>query len=142
MIYKAARDIAADFSDPRYKKAAEKVRLPYWDYFKPREKKQTNFPGVPNGDGTTSYHYDFRMPDVMCADVVFVYRPNKKDPTLEKVLVKMPRNPLQGYIFPGGDGNIPVKDWDNLDENDKRNKQVECSIPVKRCAIAKVMMTS
>ncbi|KAK7698938.1 hypothetical protein SLS57_012491 [Botryosphaeria dothidea] len=41
-IYSKMEEIAAQFGDPKYRYAARKFRLPYWDYFHPRHSIETS----------------------------------------------------------------------------------------------------
>lgn len=72
--------------------AAQRFRLPYWDYWKPRG-GSTEFPGIggSKGKGTTEFQYDFRLPDIFVAPFVMVRVGGKLVPI---------DNPLASYTVP------------------------------------------
>ncbi|KAF5681684.1 tyrosinase precursor (monophenol monooxygenase) [Fusarium circinatum] len=98
-IFRQIDNIAKRFSESsevsdedkqKYKAAAKKFRLPYWDYFRPRGGPVT-FPGVVDGTTTTA-PYDFHAPRIFTEKRVMVKRlPDNK-------LIKMP-NPFFQFEF-------------------------------------------
>ena len=106
-------EIALKFS-PAYKyiKAVMDFRLPYWDYFRPRDFR-IEFPGIngrrdkhgnldPKDPGFTSYPYDFGVPQILTLEKVIVQLPGGRS--------KLEENPLRTYWFPLGEV-IPEKQW-------------------------------
>ncbi|KAF5633637.1 Tyrosinase [Fusarium tjaetaba] len=98
-IFRQVDNIAKRFSESpdvsdedkqKYKAAAKKFRLPYWDYYRPRGGPVT-FSGVVNGNTTTS-PYDFHAPRIFTKKRVMVKRlPDNK-------LIEMP-NPFFQFEF-------------------------------------------
>ena len=76
---------------PGYLAAARAFRLPYWDYFRPRD-VDARFPGIKLEGLRTSYDYDFRMPDILNVRDVMVRMP--PDDKLE-----IRNNPLYNFKF-------------------------------------------
>ncbi|GME33151.1 Tyrosinase [Neofusicoccum parvum] len=103
-IYATMQEIAADFTDPKYRTAARTFRLPYWDYFRPRERKDTGLTGFRAGK-QTSFPYDFGLPAVLRSKKLMVYRPK----TNETKPVDMD-NPLMAFNFPKTDG-LTSTEW-------------------------------
>lgn len=89
-------------------KAVQKFRLPYWDYFRPRD-YQTTFPGVLTGDGFTNFPYDFSVPQCLTVDRIIVSEPQNGKPVR-----KLIPNPLRSYTFPLENG-LKDSDWAKLD---------------------------
>lgn len=114
------QQIAAQFDDPKYRLAADKFRLPYWDYFHPREQKNTVFPGIGPG-GKTSFPYDFRMPSVLKEEQLMVYRPKTQEPNDEKCLVPMD-NPLKTFNFPTKN-SITTDEWQVMEREEAAKAQ-------------------
>ena len=103
-IFKKMVDLAETFPEAdkqTYRDAAKKFRLPYWDYYRPRGKTVT-FPGVVN-NGTTSFKYDFSVPQIFTVDKIMLKTPAKNQLTLSD-------NPLQLFDFPQA-GGISLSDW-------------------------------
>lgn len=121
-LYNAVNDIAADFSDPKYQQAAQRFRLPYWDYLKPREHKTTTFNGA-GGSGTTSFPYNFDLPLVLTVDQVMVYQPQAEGGN-ETQLVPIP-NPLLTFYFPAKDSVTP-REWSLLNSQDDQVRVTRC----------------
>ncbi|CVL09423.1 related to tyrosinase precursor (monophenol monooxygenase) [Fusarium proliferatum] len=98
-IFRQVDNVAKRFSESsevseedkqKYKAAAKKFRLPYWDYHRPRGGPVT-FPGVVDGTTTTS-PYDFHAPRIFTKKRVMVKRlPDNK-------LIDMP-NPFFQFEF-------------------------------------------
>ncbi|KAB2569580.1 Tyrosinase [Lasiodiplodia theobromae] len=109
-IYNTAGEIAKEFKDQKYLEAAKQFRLPYWDYFKPREQKDIVFTR-PNGTKAT-FPYDFRLPEVLKQDKLMVYRPGN-----EEQLGPMD-NPLKSFRFPKK-GSIPLSQWQVMEDRAK-----------------------
>jgi tyrosinase len=57
-----------------YLAAARAFRLPYWDYFRPRD-VDARFPGIKLEGNRTRFEYDFRMPDILNVREVMVRVP-------------------------------------------------------------------
>ena len=97
-------DIAHTFGSQadKYRQAAQKFRLPYFDYYRPRSQSYTTFPGV-SDDGTTSFPYDFSMPQVLTVEKVMLMKPGATALSLED-------NPLNFFAFPRS-GSIPESQW-------------------------------
>ncbi|KAL1618339.1 hypothetical protein SLS54_007316 [Diplodia seriata] len=110
-IYNTMSRIAGEFKDPKYRDAARRFRLPYWDYLHAREAKTTVFPGVFAGR-KTSFAYDFRLPSVLKEDKLMVYRPG--DEQTETRLVAMD-NPLKNFDFPQSHSVAP-EEWQVLEQ--------------------------
>ncbi|KAK0663837.1 Tyrosinase [Lasiodiplodia hormozganensis] len=108
-VYNTIERIAAQFKDPKYREAAKRFRLPYWDYLHAREEKQTVFPGVFRGR-KTSFPYDFRLPLVLKADKLMVYRPGATETTLVPM-----DNPLKTFVFPQT-GSVAPEEWAVLEQ--------------------------
>lgn len=90
----------------RYQAALKEFRLPYWDYYRPREKKRTTFPGVTGASGTTSFPYDYYMPKIFTTQSITVRR------TTDDKLVTLSENPLFRFEFPDKNtGGFDEKDW-------------------------------
>ncbi|KAF5633744.1 tyrosinase precursor (monophenol monooxygenase) [Fusarium sp. NRRL 25303] len=77
----------------KYLAAAQQFRLPYWDYYRPRDKTKTTFPGVTNPkDGTTTAPFDWGAPQIFTMPQVMVRR------LPDNELIPMP-NPFFQYTF-------------------------------------------
>ena len=103
-IFTKMLDIAEQFpgaNKQTYRDAAKEFRLPYWDYYRPRGKTAT-FPGVVD-KGTTSFKYDFSVPQIFTVDKIMLKTPTKNQLTLSS-------NPLHLFNFPET-GGIPVNEW-------------------------------
>jgi tyrosinase len=101
-------DIADKYTDATqkatYKEAVKKFRLPYWDYYRPRD-YDARFPGVTRSDGTTYYPYDFRAPQILTVRTVKVRM--YPDGRPEEI-----PNPLSRYKFPDeSTGFFSGLDW-------------------------------
>ncbi|MCJ1400073.1 hypothetical protein MMC11_003276 [Xylographa trunciseda] len=83
-----------------YVKAAKQFRLPYWDYYRPRD-YQVTMPGVVNND-TTEAPYDYHMPQIFTLQDVMV----KTLP--DEQLVAM-SNPFFQYRFNADD--LSPEEW-------------------------------
>jgi tyrosinase len=88
--------IAQSYTDKQhrdsYLQAVQKFRLPYWDYYRPRDYDVT-FQGIVNPNGTTKFSYKFDMPQIFTLVEIKVL----KAPTNVATPVK---NPFQSYKFP------------------------------------------
>lgn len=87
--------------------AVQKFRLPYWDYFRPRD-YATTFPGVTSGKGYTSFPYDFSPPQCLTVERIIVSEPLGEDLTKKFI-----SNPLRSYYFPLENG-LEESDWKTL----------------------------
>lgn len=106
-IYYEMTLIAEKFPNPqKYRAAAQKFRLPYWDYYRARGDQGVTLPGVKFDNGTTSFKYDFRIPNILTAEKVMVRTPAKD--ALEPF-----DNPLVFFNFPKA-GSIPEAQWKNM----------------------------
>ncbi|KAJ4248373.1 hypothetical protein NW762_012703 [Fusarium torreyae] len=102
-LFRQVTNVAKRFSDSpditeedkeKYTAAAKKFRLPYWDYYRPRDYEVT-IPGVVDGPTTTS-PYDYHAPQIFTMPEVMVKRlPDNK-------LVNM-SNPFFQYAFESDD---------------------------------------
>lgn len=102
-------EIADRFPDqfkPRYKAALKEFRFPYWDYYRPRAKGTTPMPGITGPGGTTTFDYDFSVPQIFVVEQVMVRRYDKNDE-----LHPIP-NPLRKFSFPKT-GGLTTDDWTN-----------------------------
>jgi tyrosinase len=105
-LYKKMQNIAASYTDPArkavYQEAVKKFRLPYIDYHRARNYDAV-FPGVvdPN-QGSTSYPYDFSLPQVLTLENITV-----KD--FPGDTVRTIPNPLAHYKFPNG--SVSENEW-------------------------------
>ncbi|OAP60301.1 hypothetical protein AYL99_05303 [Fonsecaea erecta] len=75
----------------KYLTAARAFRLPYWDYFRPRD-VDAKFPGIKLEGNRTRHDYDFRMPDILNVREVMV-----RVPPYDKLTVQS--NPLYNFKF-------------------------------------------
>ena len=103
-LYRKMRLIIKKFDvslQSKYLAAAKAFRLPYWDYFRPRD-IDARFPGIKLEGQRTRFDYDFRMPDIM----------NVKD-----VMIREPPNDYLGrhsnplYSFKFSDKQNLDRDW-------------------------------
>lgn len=88
-------DIAGRFpaaNQQMYKDAAQRFRLPYFDYYRPR------------GTSSSSVGYDFSIPQIFVVEHIMLRTPDNND------LVLQP-NPLHLFNFPKT-GSIPQTEWD------------------------------
>ena len=99
-------EIAENFPNPqKYRDAAQRFRLPYWDYYRPRGNK-ADFPGVRLGKGRTSFNYDFSIPQIFTLEQVIVRTPEKDE-------LELRDNPMNFFKFPAT-GSIPEDEWQIL----------------------------
>lgn len=102
-------DIANTYNSPhreRYVAACKDFRLPYFDYFRPRGGR-VEFPGVVNGQWrTTSFPYDFRLPDIFNTEKITILTAPDNNPNTNF------DNPLYSYKFSEANGQLPKKDRD------------------------------
>jgi tyrosinase len=99
-------DIAQSYTKPEdkamYLVAAQKFRLPYWDYFRPRD-FNSNFPGVVNDGTDTNFPYTFGVPQIFTvSDVMTRIAPSNEWKSIP--------NPFKSYIFPKTNG-ITAEEW-------------------------------
>jgi tyrosinase len=85
-----------------YLEAVQKFRLPYWDYYRPRDFDST-FPGVVENGEDTHFPYNFGIPQIFTVSDVMV----RLAPSNE--WKPMP-NPLRSFTFPKTDG-LTNKEW-------------------------------
>ncbi|KIW32469.1 uncharacterized protein PV07_04014 [Cladophialophora immunda] len=93
-LYRKMLAIVKEFDRPfqsRYLSAAKAFRLPYWDYFRPRD-VDARFPGIKLEGNRTRHDYDFRMPDILNVKEVMV-----RVPPYDKLTVLS--NPLYNFKF-------------------------------------------
>lgn len=76
---------------PKYRAAAKAFRLPYWDYFRPRD-VDAKFPGITFEGNRTRYGYDFRMPDIFNVEDVMI-----RMPPYDRLEIR--KNPLYSFKF-------------------------------------------
>ena len=99
-------EIAKTFSNsPKYRETAQKFRLPFWDYFRPRG-NDAIFPGITGPNGTAKFDYDFSIPQILTLQKVMIRVPPNDD-------IKLEHNPLRTFWFPVK-GGIKERDWSNL----------------------------
>ena len=102
-LYIRVHDLAERYPEPyrsRYRKAAKRFALPYWDPFRPRQK-------VRNVHGF--YFYRTGLPFILIIPTVMIRTPEQPE-TLVPV-----RNPLYQYNFPAHKpGNEPKLTWETL----------------------------
>jgi tyrosinase len=91
-------DIAGSYTDAKtkskYLAAVEQFRLPYWDYHQPRNYNSV-MPGVTVGDGTTTYPYDFGVPQIFTLEEIYVRL--APDDRVNKI-----KNPFNRFGFQSG----------------------------------------
>lgn len=100
-------EIADRFPDKfklKYKAALKEFRFPYWDYYRPRNKGTVTMPGITGPGGTTTFDYDFSLPQVFVVEQVMVRHYDKND-ELHPL-----SNPLCKFSFPKSGGLTP-NDW-------------------------------
>lgn len=116
-LYRRMRKISGLYTDPtvksRYLAAAQKFRLPYFDYFRPRGPgfSVAELKGFTRqDDGTerlTSYAHDFRLPEIF----------NIKEVTVRLYPDNVPKsvdNPLYAYKFKEPEKSFTSHDLDAL----------------------------
>jgi hypothetical protein len=105
MLEKAKSYPAKD--QKRYLAAADRWRLPYWDYHRPRGGKVT-FPGVVS-EGTTKSLYHVNLPLIFSAAQIMVHKPGDTGLTPHD-------NPFASFTFPkaGNQDRIPDVQWENV----------------------------
>jgi tyrosinase len=121
-LYLEMVEIAKRFPDadkPVQLAAVQNFRLPYWDYYRPRD-YATSFPGIVTHNGLTSFPYDFSAPQVLTLEKLIVVEPIvKRDSTIAKI-TKSIDNPLRSFYFPIAiDSTVKTvteSDWNGLDE--------------------------
>ena len=103
-------EISGKYDPPyrqKYLDAAKAFRLPYLDYFRPRD-GEVKFPGISQNATETSFPYNFRLPDIL----------NEK-----KVALRLPPhdelrydidNPLYTYKFTKEHGQLPDSDQEQI----------------------------
>jgi tyrosinase len=91
-------------SKEKYRAAVKDFRLPYFDYYRPRDRKITTMPGItlPNGR-QTRFTYDYSMPQIFTVESVMVRRTS--DDQLHSI-----ENPLNRFSFPES-GGFSEQDW-------------------------------
>ena len=93
--------VKADFPNSmKYRDAALKFRLPYWDPYRPRGGR-ISFPGA---GGTTSFPYDFKLPEILTVEQVMVLT-KETDTRLTRI-----RNPLFRFTYPST-GSLTTSEW-------------------------------
>lgn len=92
-----------------YQTALKTFRLPYWDYYRPRN-YYARFSGRTLPDGQTASQYDYSMPQIFTLTKVMVQMPG------EKTLTPMD-NPLTSFNFPKG--ALLDSEWDLADLSTK-----------------------
>jgi tyrosinase len=105
-LYARMAKIAEDYPEhvrPKYRAALKDFRLPYWDYYKPRNKRTTKMPGITGPRGTTSFDYDFALPQIFTVESVMIRRTS--DDQLDSL-----QNPLNRFVFPSS-GGLSEADW-------------------------------
>lgn len=85
-----------------YRDALKMFRLPYWDYFRPRDRRKTTMPGVVK-DGETVAPFDFHVPRIFTVSHVMIK-------SLPNNVPRLMENPFFNYKFKLG--NMDDEDWD------------------------------
>jgi len=88
----------------KYEAALKEFRLPYWDYFRPRNDTTVNMPGIVEPGGQTHFDYDFSLPRIFVDEEVLVRHYKNNDE-----LRPFP-NPFAKYSFPEA-GGLSQDDW-------------------------------
>ncbi|KAI9656603.1 MAG: hypothetical protein M1821_004810 [Bathelium mastoideum] len=102
-IYLQMVKIAGTFNDSKdHLDAAQKFRLPYWDYYRPRD-YAVNFPGVIR-EKQTSFPYEFNIPQIFKLEKVVVL-------TAPQMRRETRSNPLCSFWFPFEGGLDNKRDW-------------------------------
>lgn len=106
-------EIARTFKDPlkqKYLDEVQRFRLPYWDYFRPRAKKDVSFRGImwPKSrqrlsKDETSFPYDFSIPQIFTVSKVMVRLPDQTELTEFD-------NPFASFDF--SSGSFKKEDWE------------------------------
>ena len=122
-LYLEMVEVAKRFPEadrPAQLAAVQKFRLPFWDYYRPRD-YATSFPGIVTRKGLTSFPYDFSAPQVLTLEKLIVVEPVlKRDSAIAKI-TKAIDNPLRSFYFPiATDSTVKTisdGDWNGLDRN-------------------------
>lgn len=105
-LYLRMVDIAKSYTKAEdqttYLLAAQKFRLPYWDYYRPRD-FDSNFPGVVRNRSDTNFPYRFGIPQIFIVSEVMV----RKAPSNEWTSIP---NPFKSFKFPKTNGMTDA-DW-------------------------------
>lgn len=112
-------EIAKKYDQPyqqKYLDAAKAFRLPYLDYFRPRD-GEVKFPGLSRNPTETSFPYNFRLPDILNERKVALRLPPHD--TLKYDI----DNPLYSYKFTKEHGQLPVIDQEQI-VSQSRNVEV------------------
>lgn len=100
--------IAGKYEEPhrkRYLDAAKVFRLPYLDYFRPRD-GEVKFPGVGRNPRQTSFPYNFRLPDILNEKKIAL-RLAPRDELVHDI-----DNPLYTFKFSQENGQLPQSNQD------------------------------
>ncbi len=103
-------EIAGKYDPPhrqKYLDAAKAFRLPYLDYFRPRD-GEVKFPGMLRNGAETSFPYNFRLPDILNEKKVALRLPP------QDVLKYDIDNPLYTYKFTKAHGQLPDVDQERI----------------------------
>ncbi|CZT49606.1 uncharacterized protein RSE6_10479 [Rhynchosporium secalis] len=107
-IYLQMAEIAGKYDEPhrqKYLDAAKTFRLPYLDYFRPRDGK-VEFPGLKPNASRTSFPYNFRLPDILNEEKIALRLPPNNE------LAYDIDNPLYTYKFSEANGQFSKSDQD------------------------------
>lgn len=109
-IYLQMVEIAGRYDEPHRKKyldAAKTFRLPYLDYFRPRDGK-VEFPGLGPNASQTTFPYNFRLPDILNEKKIALRLPPNNE------LAYDIDNPLYTYEFSEANGQLPKSNQDYI----------------------------
>jgi tyrosinase len=107
-IYLQMVEIAGRYDGPhrqKYLDAAKTFRLPYLDYFRPRDGK-VEFPGLGQNASKTTFPYNFRLPDILNEKKIALRLPPNNE------LAYDIDNPLYTYKFSEANGQLPKSNQD------------------------------
>ncbi|KAH7403824.1 hypothetical protein BKA64DRAFT_461089 [Cadophora sp. MPI-SDFR-AT-0126] len=109
-IYLQMVEIAGRYDEPhrqKYLDAAKTFRLPYLDYFRPRDGK-VEFPGLGPNASQTTFPYNFRLPDILNEKKIALRLPPDNE------LAYDIDNPLYTYEFSEANGQLPKSNQDYI----------------------------
>lgn len=97
-----------------YRDALKMFRLPYWDYFRARDRQKLRFPGVIK-DGQTTAPFDFHVPRIFTVPKVMIR-------TLPDNELELMDNPFFNYKFQVGD--LSDDDWEDSEFSVRDTKHI------------------
>ncbi|KAM7189411.1 hypothetical protein V8F20_010141 [Naviculisporaceae sp. PSN 640] len=137
-LYRRMVNIANKYTDSavkaRYLNAAQKFRLPYWDYYRARgpgftvtrqEIRNKDLRDANDWDlraPPAEFPYDFRLPDIFMTKTVTIRsHPNNEPKSLD--------NPLYSYKFKGERGGLKARDLRELEGSYSAKMTIRCPPP-------------